>query len=114
MLTGKSTKRDKTAEEQERFEKKTEVFLKGGLTMIADRPAEVTEKSADTNGKTRGRPKENKEQVATILLRLPESFIHRIDWCIREKYPVSPSRHQWILEAVMRSVSEEEEKFAKK
>ncbi|MGI0494312.1 hypothetical protein ACN4EG_21200 [Alkalinema pantanalense CENA528] len=47
----------------------------------------------------RGRPPKEKEEESGVKLRLPLSLLQRIDAAVESRKP-SPSRHQWILEAI--------------
>jgi uncharacterized protein (DUF4415 family) len=68
----------------------------GSTTMVADR--EVTTAPAQEE-KKRGRPPKEKEDESSLKLRLSMSLLEQIDAAVGDRKP-SPSRHQWILEAI--------------
>jgi len=47
----------------------------------------------------RGRPKKEKVEEVGVKLRLQASLLEQIDAEVNSRQP-SPSRHQWILEAI--------------
>ena len=47
----------------------------------------------------RGRPKKEKVEEIGVKLRLQASLLEQIDADVNSRQP-SPSRHQWILEAI--------------
>jgi uncharacterized protein (DUF4415 family) len=77
----------------------------GSATMVVDR--EVAAEPAKEAGK-RGRPAKEKEEESGVKLRLSLSLLERIDGAVDERKP-SPSRHQWILEAIYEKLDRETE-----
>jgi hypothetical protein len=75
----------------------------GTSTITADR--EVPADSVTNTGK-RGRPPKEKEDESNLKLRLSVSLLEQIDAAVNERKP-SPSRHQWILEAIYEKLDRE-------
>jgi hypothetical protein len=77
----------------------------GSATMIVDR--EVATAPTMKPAK-RGRPAKAKEEESGVKLRLSLSLLERIDGAVDQRKP-SPSRHQWILEAIYEKLDREAE-----
>jgi hypothetical protein len=77
----------------------------GSATIIAN--LEVTAAAPKAAGK-RGRPAKAKEEESGVKLRLSLSLLERIDGAVDQRKP-SPSRHQWILEAIYEKLDREAE-----
>ena len=54
----------------------------------------------------RGRPKKEKVSEIGVKLRIEASLLERIDAEVNSRQP-SPSRHQWILEAIYEKLDRE-------
>ena len=83
-----------------------EVISPGGSTAIVA-GIEVTAAPPKAAGK-RGRPAKAKEEESGVKLRLSVSLLERIDGAVDQRKP-SPSRHQWILEAIYEKLDRETE-----
>lgn len=71
-------------------EKDLEAFIQGGI----QEPSEVVSS-------------EEVEEVKALKLRIPIDLLNSVDALVKQRKP-SPSRHQWILEAIYEKVEREQ------
>ena len=76
-----------------------EDFIKKGGSAATGPISPTIEAVEDKVEGKRGRPPKEKEEESGVKLRLPLSLLQRIDAAVESRKP-SPSRHQWILEAI--------------
>ena len=71
-------------------EKELEAFIQGGI----QEQSEVISS-------------EEAEEVKALKLRIPVDLLNSVDALVKQRKP-SPSRHQWILEAIYEKVDREQ------